>query len=532
MDFARKVLFSYFLPYGFLGRNALVACAKLHPNSFVDYSVNHPVSQLAHACDSSRNSVLIRVTAMEKGGYLTDGSRKFSTSPIDKFSYHRITPSSLYLLSGTPNIEDEPNFSDLYDENYNRRKKEKRSYRPSKEIRQIYQYLYDYATDAAHSEQEEAEHKSLFYDSVCAWDVTPLAVGTEKAPSVHIALSDLNNLQHYRCWRTANINTMFRLAGFLCHLDRRPIDAGWTFNGLCTNQRYHKQLETNELDVMSFTRYALERWYEEHPDSYLFQNPGRSLSEHWEEWIHTPVFYGRNEIPGIKPYVFEEDNVQATGQNNILRHTCMGIAIGKECNYLVYHTKPKKELWMRGVEKASAIAIQNLIDDYALNNSVFGAGRIIQNAIIFCDTRYQFEALFQEILTGKQSRKTTDDTKSKKDGKRGVDSFGYPYSSMHIICLNGSGVQQLRALMYTTPHEYVMMETNQLCARNPEFMKTNDWIYPLAYNNKPVFLSHDMDYFRIKKALKDWQSGQRFYISCYPEQVKYMSILFPGAEFL
>ena len=106
------------------------------------------------------------------------------------------------------------------------------------------------------------------------------------------------------------------------------------------------------------------------------------------------------------------------------------------------------------------------------------------------------------------------------------------YDSMCIVPLNNSGVAQLRRLMASSPIECETELVHRLSVKYPQFQRTNDPIYQLAFNNKPVHVAHYMCYDKLYTAWKAYQHGRRFYIMCYPEQVKYLRQLFPDAEYL
>ena len=106
------------------------------------------------------------------------------------------------------------------------------------------------------------------------------------------------------------------------------------------------------------------------------------------------------------------------------------------------------------------------------------------------------------------------------------------FDTMCIVPLNNSGVAQLRRLMAGTPIECETELVYRLSTTYPQFHRTNDPIYQLAYKNKPVHVAHFMFYDKLYAAWKAYEHGHRFYIMCYPEQVKFLRQLFPDAVFL
>lgn len=520
-DYARKVMFSQFLPFGIISRNVLDISMRVNPTAGVIYNPDIPMEMRMNACERTRLSNTARAGAMERNDYISSGNYKYGEYKCDQFFEYALTRSSFFLLTGTPDTQTERERLRLAAERLRPadRNKKEMNYLPSADLRTLNQFLYGYATEDEHNPEDSELYDELFWEAVSAWDITPMANVIALAKDVAPLLRPINGRKRYQLWRISNVNAMFRQAGFLSMLDRRHIDTNWAFNGLCAQEPGQTE-EGDKWDIPAITSYSLRKWYADTPDSYLFENPGKSWDADREAWASTPTFYSVNEIPGLKPAVFEGNIHGVTGHKNIVRHTCVGVGIGASINYMIYHTKPKKEAWKSGVERTSALAIQEALNNYDLNNPVLGAGRIIRNALIFCDTIYQFAALFDDVI------------KLEKYYQKKTTNYGYPYESFHIILLNGAGINQLSRLMESTPINVIKSIAREIREMDSSFMDTGDLTYPLAYKNLPVFLAHDLDLYRLRRAIEDRRAGRKFYVMCYPEQVKYLRKILPDVEFL
>ena len=523
----KNVRFSYFLPYGMISRELLSLATSIAPESVIPYSLTIPMQDRISRCASMGASNSQGRTRMRLGGFLGEDTKRFGSGPNDKFSYFALTHSGLFQVTGTPDavkklIRSDDQYEDdwMVSSSANDSNKKGVLYRTRRDLQALVNFLYDCRISHNHDDPEMQDaYNTLFWDAVKNGDLTILSHYMNLAKLVNVSYSQKNGWQEYQQWRLTNINAMFRLNGFLCHLDRRPIETKWAFTGSEGEINPNDLFAKRAFNIPAFTQYALTDFYRNNPDAYSFDRPLASLSAERDKWLSTPAFYGIGELPGMKPD-FRETGFIATGQQNIIRHTCVGVGIGTQRNYIIYHTKPKKELWRNGIEKTTATAVQSLIDQYSLKNPVVGAGRNIKNALIFYHTKNQFRALFNDILSN--------DPKDKI-----YSNYGYPYSTVNLISFDGAGIQQLRALMLSNPVDYISAIIYSVLQSNPaEFQRTNDPIYPLSYRGKPVFFAHDMEFFRLRTALRDYVSGRRFYVSCYPNQAVTLNGIMPEAEFL
>ena len=112
-----------------------------------------------------------------------------------------------------------------------------------------------------------------------------------------------------------------------------------------------------------------------------------------------------------------------------------------------------------------------------------------------------------------------------------------PFNSACIIPINRSGAMQLKTLMESDP---VLLEDRLITKFSNEIgftksLPTNDEmenIFKLNYNGTPVLLALLMDYQQLYWAKQHYDNGRRFYVICYPEQVKFIQKIMPEIEFL
>lgn len=522
-DFMRKVLFSYFLPYGFLSRNALDLALRINPMVAASYSGDSPqIQELVRICDSTHNANNERATDLIKNGYLTQNRKFHNCYSWSKFTSCYMTRPSFYLLTGTPDPATEQKriaFAQT-EETANNRIKKEMSYYPNKKLLELNQLLYDLQNTVEQTPENIDAYNATFSNSVSTWEITPLANSMKLAEQISMTPQNMNAYQQYRAWRIANAMTLFRVNGFLTYLDRRPIDTGWTIAGINSEEDYEQRKKDGQLDIPAFTFHALRKWYGEHPDSFSFTNPDLSLSQNLEMWKSTPTLYATYEIPGFANHYFDDFRCEFSGQNNILRHTFIGVGIGTKNNYIIYHTKSQKAEWITSIEKTTAAAVQHSLDSYSPENPIPGAGRTLDHAIMLCCGLLQFASLFSGASLDASPKE-----------KMKAKMYGYPYKTLSLVPINGSGSVQLGALMRSTPDEINEIQKKRLL-RESGFLDAKDSMYHLGFNGKRVFLAYNMEYYRLLQALQDYQNHMKFYVACFPDQVKYIQKIMPDVEFI
>lgn len=364
----------------------------------------------------------------------------------------------------------------------------------------------------------------------CCWDITMLGAKPELLRCVNLT-GYYNAEQRIKVGRLANVMLMFRQNQYLTYLDRRPLDTNWVINGVTNNDRTPKRQPKKKIDLPTLTSLCLREWYRKYPDSYLFSDPGRLLSENYEQWLSTPAFYTLGEIPG---YLKSADSVgeqapSAKGKQNTLRSTAIGVGVGAYVNYIIYHMTKNKFRWYWGIEKNAIKNICEVMRQSNKENPVPGFDRTAEHAIMFFETIFQFEAVFTDLL------------KPESNYHR-PGHIPMPYLRMFLVPINSSGLQQFRMLMEFTPYEFVQTTVRDICEIEnkyayenrikPRMFETNDSDYPLSYNNHPVLFAYDLEIRKLRQALLSYQLGKKFYVACYPEQVKFIKRIMPNVEFI
>ncbi len=521
-EYLRKVLFSYFFPYGITSPEALSLGIRMNPTAYESYSPSTTAESRFKSCNSTHLYCLERIGLLTRGGYITDTTLKFGKNRGEKFHAVRLERPGFYLLTGTPDLKLElQRLNFAYDSKrpVDRNKKEI-SYYPSLDMRNLHQLLYDIDSNPDKTAQDLALFEQIFSEAVSTWELTPLANSIALAAETQIRLKRSNSTQQFRMWQESNAIAMFRANNFLTYLDRRPIDTGWAINGIASEQQYQRRKESGTLDIPAFMFHSLRKWYFEHPDSYLFTAPDLSLSEHYEEWKNTPAFYAKYEIPGFERLYLGEFEAKA-GRQNVLRSTFLGLGIGARSNYIFYHYKPTTKSWNTGIERVTKRIVERSIDSYNEHTPIPGAKREINDAILLCCSTLQFGSLFSKV------RKKATITQ-----RANAVKFGYPYRSLSIVPINASGVMQLRTLMLSTPDLIIRTTVREMITKHPEFYDVNDTVYPLGYKNKPVFIAYNLEYYSLCRAVNDYHDGKEFYVLCYPEQVSYIRRIMPEVKIL
>lgn len=518
-----KVVISYFLPYGITSRSAALLALPPSAVAYTEYEADISMESRIEIVNKTRLRNLKKIDELVKGNYITEIDRKYGSGKIQVLHLARLTESGFYLLTGTPDAELERS----------RRMQAKLNRAPSdRSLKEICylpededtlfaaQFLFDHADPESNAPWEEEHAKLIFSEAVYNGELMLLANSIRLAKDVSIASKNMNGMQTFRAWEISNVIALFRANGFLTYLDRRQMETGWAIAGLQTNEDYEKHLADGRLDVPVFVFHALRKWYADNPDSYSFLRPDYSLRSNYDSWYNAPAFYANYEIPGFSSMFFEEELPKRTAQQSTIRHSFIGVAVGAETNYLVYHTQPKKNVWHGRIERTALVAVQHALDDYAKQKPFLGAGREIKNAIVICPTIQQFTALFSDGRTDMEHWQLA------------TQKSGYPFHNVCICTLTSAGVMQMSVLMKNDPIVFDNGIRVSMKEKNSEFMDTNDWVYALSYHDKPVLLAHSMNYRRLNLAYEDYKAGKEFYIACYPEQVTYLKRIMPDAEYL
>ena len=530
-DFQRKTIFSYFLPYGILPRPAFNAVLPHAATYDVVYDPEVPLEKMAQQCLDRWEVNSNQINVMERACYIQ--GRVFSTKVQEvKLRSFYLTPASMNLLAGVLDWEAEYLRREQATEKTGKASTHKNivCYLPSLAEQRLLGQLETYRAGMGISSEHDEAYEQLLCDAVCCWNVTMLGTFAEQSGQVSL-IGHSNIDQRIQFTKLASIVMMFRQNQYLTFMDRRPLDTNWTIRGVSTEQEFQTKLSEGKVDVPIFTAHCLREWYRKYPDSYLFSDPGKLLSDNYEEWISTPVFYSLVEIPG---YLKSAEEIGIKGQaaqekRNTLRSTAIGIGISVYVNYLIYFMPHGKFRWNIGIEKNATKYIFELMKKLYLEKSIPGFERSIDHAIMYFENVYQFSAIFADLLEPSSSR-------------HHPGHIPMPFVRMFLVPVNSSGLQQLRMLMEFTPYEFQRTVVRDICEIDQEYARkngtqplmypTNDPDYPLSYKNRPVLFAYDLEIRRLRQALISYQLGKKFYVACYPEQVRFIRRIMPNVEFI
>lgn len=516
----KKMRFYLLLPYGYTSQQALIMATKIPEVALCEYSPDVPMASRVEAFQRAHMTAIKQVERMEDMGYIEQVYKKYGKPHWRKIRAERLTRAGFYLLTSTPDEEVEQDRINWMNLSSDRKKKEMTLRSNDSKSHHLRTMIYEATADKQpHSELPEPLNQ-LFLEAVNAGDMTVLAKDMVLAEKVDMTPSRINNMQIYRSWRNANINALFMVNGFLTYLDRRPMDTDWIINGVKDDKTYQQYIAAGELDMGTFIHRSLRDWYAKHPESYSFFEPDQILDEStMQQWFNTPAFYAASEINGFFAEQNEVEDLPVTGTKNILRHTFNGVAIGPKTTYIVYHTRPEKTPWSERIEMTTIEVVQRSLATAKLAPN-YTPPLEIRNAIMVCASIFQFASLFQKAkdYMPKKWRKTR--------------RVGIPYDTINIVPINSSGAMQLRCLMLQSPHIFEMQVINSLLSQNAKFERTQDTVFQLSYDGIPVLIAHSMDFQRIFYALEEYYSGTKFYVSCYPGQVKFIRKIMPNVDFL
>ena len=514
--FARKVAFSHFLPYGIISKKLWQIAAFSNPSAHTSNDITKPMTQRLSEIRTKKNAAYIKTTRLTEGRYIESATRAYGTENKENFSFHNITPHALYLLTGTlDRTLERKRYEEILDDTAIDSEKKVISYYPNSEQQSVQRTIESFLNISDPTPRQAAAFQELLEKSVMDGYITPLVYAISDAKRYAPTFGTTNGHQLYPPYRLSHINTMMSLAGYLTELDRKPLETGWSFS-LKSDCDSNDDCEAETLGVAEICQLALRKWYAEHPDSYLFLDPLKSLSDNYNEWINTPVFYPAGELPGFKPTDIEASSDDK--KRRTLRHSCMGIAIGKKENYIIYHLQTKEKRWVKSIEETTVSLVQTAYDRLAISQekAVMGIGRKPISAIVFFESGSHITPLFRRIKAGKDLP---------------AQQFGYPYVNLYLVPTNYAGVQQLANLLESSPEEY-RSALVQTVAERYGAEKTNDDAFPLSLDGLPVFVAHDMDYARLRKAVHKHRNGEPFYIACLPEQVKPLWAIMPRAKYI
>lgn len=517
-NFDKKIRFSYFLPSGVISPVALELDVNLPAEAYCHYDPNTTMQERIDACFRAHKQRMAALHAMEDYGYTEKATLKFGKQKNQNFHMYKLTRSGIYFLTNTPDkqVEEERLTSAVP----TIRKLQKNSYLDADPDSIIQRNtLFSLARRKKSNPSLRNDFNEIYMDALYHGDLTILASEPHLAKSIE-DVPKARNHQLYKSWRIGNIEALFRANRFLTSIDRRPFV--W-------QEKSEEHLQPKYMDFHAFAQYTLSKWYEEHETSYTFLDPFPDDSEaRYTAWQTTPAFYCVQDIPGFESLKEENMDMNMGGANSLVGHSFMGAATGKKTDYIVYHTQPGITPWKESVERTTSITVRRAFDTaLGIENTGENAAliRYIKSAIIVCYNVNQFAALF----TNAKEKLPRRWAKEKRVGR--------PYQTVCIVPLNHSGSMQLRCLMMSTPAEYESIIASDLLthpgfSERPTGGSERDNIYKLSYNKRPVLVAHTMDFQKLYWAMEDYLEGKKFYVSCYPEQAKYIQKIMPEVEFL
>ena len=483
-----------------------------------------PVEERIRLCDQSHRTRVRAIDYMDKYGYTRTEQYSYTNYANIKLRTTCLTRSGLFLLTNTPDAVTEQMRLNSIPKKATKRKQKDESYMPDDAVAVQYRdELLALAEQRGSNPSAAAAFNALFLESLYNGNqLTPLATEPSSARHVSARFHFMKN-QIYTAWRLANIEALFRANGALTSIDRRQIDPK-------QNRKTIAEIleDGRQPDIYEFTKSVLQKWYADHPEALTFHDPYPGFGMPKEQWETAPTFYSLRDIPGFESSFSENEagknsSMNIAGTASIMRHSCLGVGIGRHANYLLYHTNPNGYLWSVHTERSVMNAVQASINSYS-EKPVFGANRTIQNAIIVCPSVRQFASLFDP----------KNSPPSKWQSKIRVNT---PFQSALIVPLNHAGLMEMRLLLASSPAEIERVLVSRF-TRMPEFFsrpatqEPRESIFALSHKGKPVLLALLMDYQKLFWAKQLYDEGMRFHVICYPDQVKFIRQIMPEVTFL
>lgn len=352
--------------------------------------------------------------------------------------------------------------------------------------------------------------------------ISPLATGFKQAQTIRITTSGLSPNQLYTIWCQSHIQAVFRANGYLTCLDRKPYGSGIMLGPIKDEASYGRYVKQHGNTLLAYTYRTLSDFYTSTPGSYTITQVYPDTSRQtYDDWLHTPALYLRNELPDVAPDNGSDQGMtKLYGSKQTMYRTDLGVAMGRRINFACYHTHPSTFRWIKKRETATKIELDRAIRFMYTQSPHLHYKPSVDFALLFCPTRHQFFSIFKSTIERHKAGKSTH---CPVDG---------PYTSTHIIPINDTGTYMLRRFLEDSPESLRLSCTNYLLESDDRFGDSVNYFYPLTYNGKRVFAGYAMDIKRIHKALVDHLNGQDFYILCFPEQVPWYRMLFSGKTFL
>lgn len=474
-------------------------------------------------CQNTRNVNTRYIERLIHSGYVEE---KQFTCERERGDYFSLTRSAFNILTGIMDWQEEYRRQELTDKTLSKMGKSAlgTNQTPSEDALRQIRYLDSLRSPSLVSDERKRVYDQILYEAICAWDLTPLAFLRDTAHSVSHMSYQGNSRQRKRALQITNIIAAFRQNQYLTCLDRRPLD---DVRDEAAEERAGETLPqpVGEQDVFAYATKCLKAWYKAHPESWLFFNPGEPMQSNWGS---VPTFYDFHEIPGLYADS-ESEQEQFTGKKNILRYTALGLAVGATANYIVYHASSRPLRWNYRIEFSAIETVQKIYEQQLQNYNLPSLGRSVRYAIMFCESVYQFESFFWDI--------THPQSKQHRPG-----NIPAPYTGLFAILVNSAGLQQLRMLMEFGPVNFTRNIIREICQIDQEYSRknniapslfpVNDAIFQLSFHDTPVLCAYDLEIGKLRDAVAEYLLGRKFYVACYPEQMKFIRRIMPDVEFI
>lgn len=471
-----KMQLLQFLPYGYISKYATTIAGKDNQEACRIRLGDNLEAQIT-LCDKHRQRTLYKARSLVKKGYVQDTKRSCGT-PAKRRSFRRITKAGVALLLENPDgilIEN----SDSID--------------------------------------------SLLSESVTNEHATPLAYACNLIKQTKISTEKYSPNQLYNIWRISHIIAMFQSNGYLTWLDKRPYDTGFAFDSIVDEASFITYVQKHGYNLPAITHYALKRWYTQHPGFYrITQTAADDSEDAMNEWLQTPAFYSKKELPSSNSQEEDPDECSAPGSKQTMRAIYVGLATGISTNYACYHAKKGVFAWSPEQAKQEKDALERDLAEMKRQNPRIPCNSNVSNALYFCTSIHQFLALFETTMQKHIKYKQLTLPISK------------PYAGVHVIPVNDSGGFLLWLLMEFAPEEVERMINESLVSHDSDFeyREGYDTTFALWYQGKFVFCGYTMNLQKINRAVERYLDGFDFYIGCFPDQVAWYRQLFPEAKFI
>ena len=508
----KKVRFFPFFPYGICSRYATAIIGRTNYYATRPWLYDKQETLITQA-ESTRATTMKRAKYLAEKEYVRDTRRACGT-PSEERAFRFLTRQGIAAALSTVTDTESP-------------KSEKKNTAHDGNIKDILSEHFTTSEDLegalhlyalSHAQADRAIFEDLLLESVKQDRISPLSASLHIAHQAKATTSPYSPNQLYNIWRHSHVQAMFLANDHLTYLDRRPYDTGFTIDGIHDDESFLQYTNKHGVTMAAYTYHALNAWYRANPDFYRIKQtlptPGENARQ---EWIRTPAFYKNTELPYMQE---DESAAKIDTEKQRMNAVHIGLATGKKVNYVCYHAPYGSLKSFARREAESKDAIEGAVRQMKTQSADFTANDKCDFALYFCTTRHQFDGLFKQTI------------EKHKPGERKKHPMMSPYTSTHVVPVNDSGTFLLWCLLEMSPRETEAMASQIIIKQNPDVTYSPNVQYQATYHGKRVFMGHTMDIARIHHALEDYLDGQRFYISCFPEQVLWYKRLFPENQFL